>query len=99
VSQDLYWLRQTPNWVWYSFIPYFGGLAIAYAGQKTNIRSWMGWGVGITLAALAVSSSTNLGTLVWIAQIVTAFTLKSAISSKPHPEVYWFLQLRQMPKN
>ncbi|MEG3932650.1 MULTISPECIES: helix-hairpin-helix domain-containing protein [unclassified Microcoleus] len=85
VSQDLYWLRQTPNWVWYSFIPYFGGLAIAYAGQKSNIRSWMGWGVAITLAALAVSSSTNLGTIVWIAQIVTAFSLKKRYLIKTAP--------------
>ncbi|MEG4091993.1 helix-hairpin-helix domain-containing protein, partial [Microcoleus sp. Pol12B4] len=85
MSQDLYWLRQTPNWVWYSFIPYFGGLAIAYAGQKSNIRSWMGWGVAITLAALAVSSSANLGTIVWIAQIVTAFSLKKRYLIKTAP--------------
>jgi DNA uptake protein ComE-like DNA-binding protein len=85
VSQELYWLRQTPNWVWYSFIPYFGGLAIVYAGQKTNIRSWMGWGVCFTLAALALSSSANFGTLVWIAQIVTAFALKKRYLIKTAP--------------
>ena len=83
--QDFYWLRQTPNWVWYSFIPYFGGLALVYAGQKTNIRSWIGWGAGFTLAALAVSSSANFGLIVWIAQIVTAFCLKKRYLIKTAP--------------
>jgi Helix-hairpin-helix motif len=85
VSQDLYWLRQTPNWVWYSFIPGLGGLAICYAGQKSNIRSWIGWGAGFTLAALAVSSSANFGIIVWIAQIVTAFSLKKRYLIKTAP--------------
>jgi DNA uptake protein ComE-like DNA-binding protein len=84
VSQDFYWLRQTPNWVWYSFIPGFGGLAICYAGHKSNIRSWIGWGVGFTLAALALSS-TNFGFIVWIAQIVTAFSLKKRYLIKTAP--------------
>ncbi len=85
MSQDLYWLRQTPSWVWYSFIPYFGGLSICYAGQKINMRSWIGWGAGFTLAAIALSSSANFGTLVWIAQIVTAFTLKKRYLIKTAP--------------
>ncbi|WP_341732496.1 helix-hairpin-helix domain-containing protein [Microcoleus sp. EPA2] len=83
--QDLHWLRQTPKWVWYSFIPYFGGLAIVYAGQKTNIRSWIGWGAGFTLAAVALSASANLGLLVWVAQIVTAFSLKKRYLIKTAP--------------
>jgi DNA uptake protein ComE-like DNA-binding protein len=84
VSQDLYWLRQTPNWVWYSFIPGFGGLAICYAGQKSNIRSWIGWGAGLTLAALALSS-TNFASIIWIAQIVTAFSFKKRYLIKTAP--------------
>jgi DNA uptake protein ComE-like DNA-binding protein len=84
VSQDLYWLRQTPNWVWYSFIPGFGGLAICYAGQKSNIRSWIGWGAGLTVAALALSS-TNFASIIWIAQIVTAFSFKKRYLIKTAP--------------
>jgi DNA uptake protein ComE-like DNA-binding protein len=84
VSQDLYWLRQTPNWVWYSFIPGFGGLAICYAGNKSNIRSWIGWGAGLTLAALALSS-TNFASIIWIAQIVTAFSFKKRYLIKTAP--------------
>jgi DNA uptake protein ComE-like DNA-binding protein len=84
VSQELYWLRQTPNWVWYSFIPGFGGLAICYAGQKSNIRSWIGWGAGLTLAALALSS-TNFASIIWIVQIVTAFSFKKRYLIKTAP--------------
>nr|WP_255699461.1 helix-hairpin-helix domain-containing protein [Tychonema sp. BBK16] len=78
-------MRQTPNWVWYSFVPGFGGLAICYAGHKSNLRSWIGWGAGFTLAALAVSSSANFGLLIWIAQIVTAFSLKKRYLIKTAP--------------
>ncbi|MDQ2100104.1 MAG: helix-hairpin-helix domain-containing protein [Tychonema bourrellyi B0820] len=60
-------------------------MAIVYAGQKTNIRSWIGWGAGFTLAALAVSSSANFGLLIWIAQIVTAFSLKKRYLIKTAP--------------
>ncbi len=84
VSQNLYWLSKTPNWVWFSLIPGFGGLAIAFAGHKSNIRSWIGWGAGITLAALALSS-TNFGYMIWIAQIVTAFSLKRRYLIKTAP--------------
>ncbi|MGL5058350.1 MAG: helix-hairpin-helix domain-containing protein [Microcoleus sp.] len=84
MSQDLYWLRQTPAWVWFSLIPGFGGLAIAYAGHQSQIRSWIGWGAGITLAALALAS-TNLAFPIWIAQIVTAFALKKRYLIKTAP--------------
>ncbi|NJK67679.1 MAG: hypothetical protein HC789_09170 [Microcoleus sp. CSU_2_2] len=84
MSQNLYWLRQTPNWVWYSFIPGFGGLAICYAGHQSNIRSWIGWGAGLTLAALALSS-TNFASIIWIAQIVTAFSFKKRYLIKTAP--------------
>ncbi|MCU0540606.1 MAG: helix-hairpin-helix domain-containing protein [Oscillatoriaceae cyanobacterium Prado104] len=84
MSQDLYWLRQTPNWVWFSLIPGFGGLALVYAGHKSNIRSWIGWGAGITLGALALSS-TNFAFPIWIAQIVIAFSLKRRYLIKTAP--------------
>jgi len=60
-------------------------LAICYAGHQSNIRSWIGWGAGFTLAALAVSSSANFGLIVWIAQIVTAFSLKKRYLIKTAP--------------
>ena len=82
--QDLHWLRQTPMWVWYSFIPGFGGLAICYAGNKSNNRSWIGWGAGFTLAALALSS-TNFASIIWMAQIVTAFSFKKRYLIKTAP--------------
>ncbi len=60
-------------------------MAICYAGHQSNIRSWIGWGAGFTLAALAVSSSANFGLIVWIAQIVTAFSLKKRYLIKTAP--------------
>ncbi|MGB3207871.1 MAG: helix-hairpin-helix domain-containing protein [Crinalium sp.] len=68
-------LQQTPNWVWWSFFPAFGGLAIAWAGYKSNTTNWLLLGAGITTAALALSS-THLALLIWLFQIATAFYLK-----------------------
>ena len=84
MSQNLSLLQQTPKWVWWSFCPWFGGLAIVYAGHKSHTPSWMAWGAGITLAALALSA-TNLTTIVWITQIVIAFTLKKRYLIKTSP--------------
>ncbi|MDF0555956.1 helix-hairpin-helix domain-containing protein [Kamptonema sp. UHCC 0994] len=83
MSQDSLF-QQVPKWVWWSFFPGFGGLAIAYAGQKSNTPSWVAGGVAITIAALALSS-TNLSAIIWLAQIVTAFSLKKRYLIKTSP--------------
>ncbi|MGF1539885.1 MAG: helix-hairpin-helix domain-containing protein [Pleurocapsa sp.] len=67
-------LEKTPNWVWYSFIPTFGGLAITYAGNKTKTSKWVWLGVGFV--ASSVLLSTELIAVIWLAQIGTAFYLK-----------------------
>ena len=72
-SQD--WLEKTPKWVWYSFIPTFGGLAITYAGKKSKTPKWIGYGVGFFTLGI-ILSSTELIAIVWLAQIGTAFYLK-----------------------
>ncbi|HEY9703822.1 MAG TPA: helix-hairpin-helix domain-containing protein [Allocoleopsis sp.] len=66
---------QTPNWIWFSFIPNFGGLAILYAGIKTKTPLWMGVGVGLTIASFSLYS-THLIFPIWVAQIVISFSLK-----------------------
>ncbi|MGE5657897.1 MAG: helix-hairpin-helix domain-containing protein [Actinomycetota bacterium] len=84
MSQNLSWLQQTPQWVWLSFIPGLGGLAIVYAGHKSKTPSWVTGGVALTLVALALSSS-HLAWLIWLAQIVTAFSLKKRYLIKISP--------------
>ncbi|HLO50064.1 MAG TPA: helix-hairpin-helix domain-containing protein [Kamptonema sp.] len=84
MSQNSSWLQQTPKWVWWSFCPGLGGLAIAYAGQKSNTTNWMAWGMGFVVAAFALSS-TNISFIIWIAQIATAFSLKKRYLIKTSP--------------
>lgn len=79
------WLQRTPTWVWWSCFPGFGGLAIAYAGYKSNTSAWIAVGAGLTLGAF-VLSSTNLGLLIWLSQIATAFSLKKRYLLKTYPK-------------
>ena len=79
------WLNQIPQWVWWSCLPGFGGLAIVYAGYKSNTSHWIALGAGITLGALAFSS-TNLAFLIWISQIVISFSLKKTYLIKTSPK-------------
>lgn len=85
MTQNSLWLKQIPRWVWWSFFPGFGGLAIAYAGYKSQTRNWIAWGVGLTVLALASSSLTQVAGWVWIAQIVVAFALKKRYLIKTAP--------------
>ncbi len=68
-------LEKTPQWIWYSFIPTFGGLAITYAGNKTKTSKWIWSGVGFVALSILLSS-TELIAIIWLAQIGTAFYLK-----------------------
>lgn len=84
MSQQRSQLQQIPNWVWWSFVPGFGGLAITYAGYKSDTPNWMVWGASMTVAAL-VLSSTNVPLLLWLAQIIMAFSLKKRYLIKTSP--------------
>ncbi len=68
-------LTKIPNWVWFSFIPIFGGLSLVYAGNKAKTRSWIWLGLGITGIGCLLSY-TEIFPLVWIFQIGTSFYLK-----------------------
>ena len=78
------WFDQTPQWVWCSFIPVIGGGAIAYAGVKADSKVWLGVGAGFVAAAI-IFYSTPIFTLVWIAQVATAFALKREYLIKTYP--------------
>jgi DNA uptake protein ComE-like DNA-binding protein len=83
------WFDQTPTWVWWSCFPVFGGGAIAYAGVKSGSNIWIGVGAGFVSAAIIISSSPYLSsftTIVWIAQIATAFALKREYLTKTYPK-------------
>lgn len=81
MSKDPLFLEKTPNWVWYSMIPGLGGLAIAYAGKKTNTTSWIVIGLGMTGFALFIAE-TSLMLPIWVAQIGLAFYLKKIFLDK-----------------
>jgi DNA uptake protein ComE-like DNA-binding protein len=85
MSNSPNWLQTTPQWVWLSLIPTFGGLAIAYAGRKTNTNAWIALGLGTTTAAI-VLYSTPLGSLVWLFQVGTALFLKKRYLLKTLPK-------------
>lgn len=85
MSQDSSWFQQTPKWVWWSLFPAFGGLAIAYAGKKTNTQAWMYLGLGVTVAAVVLSQS-SLTVPIWLAQIGIAFYLKKPFLLKTYPK-------------
>jgi len=83
------WFDQTPQWVWWSFFPALGGGAIAYAGVKSGSNIWIGVGAGFVAGAIIFSSTpvlSNFLTIIWIAQIATAFALKREYLAKTYPK-------------
>ncbi|PZO41110.1 MAG: hypothetical protein DCF19_10225 [Pseudanabaena frigida] len=83
------WFDQTPQWVWWSFFPVLGGGAIAYAGVKCGSNIWIGIGAGFVATAIVLPSLPVLAsftTLVWIAQVATAFALKREYLTKTYPK-------------
>lgn len=92
------WFDQTPKWVWWSFLPALGGGAIAYAGVKSGSNIWIGVGAGFVAGAIifpSVPVLSNFATLIWIAQIATAFALKRDYLVKTYPK---HLPLPEDPK-
>lgn len=77
-------INRIPNWVWWSFFPTFGGLALVYAGHKSKTPSWIALGLGITTAALILSSY-NVSAFIWLLQIGIAFSLKKTFLLKTLP--------------
>jgi hypothetical protein len=86
---ELNWFQRTPKWVWWSFFPVFGGLAIAYAGKKSNTKSWIAIGIGLTTVSFIFSGWEFLEDvfipILWGAQIGTAFFLKQSYLIKTYP--------------
>lgn len=79
------WFDQTPQWVWLSCVPFIGGGAIAYAGVKCGSKIWIGIGAGFVAAAIALPSS-SFWSLLWFAQVGTAFALKREYLTKIYPK-------------
>ena len=79
------WFDQIPAWVWWSCFPALGGGAIAYAGVKSGSNIWIGVGTGFVAIAIIFSSS-SFATLIWTAQIATAFALKREYLTKTYPK-------------
>ncbi len=79
------WFDQTPQWVWLSCIPFIGGGAIAYAGVKCGSKIWIGIGAAFVAATIVLPSS-SFWSLLWFAQIGTAFALKREYLTKTYPK-------------
>ncbi|MDJ0744822.1 MAG: helix-hairpin-helix domain-containing protein [Xenococcaceae cyanobacterium MO_167.B27] len=69
------WIDETPQWIWWSFLPVLGGLAIAYAGNKSKTSSWRYYGLALFGLGL-ILASTDLAIIVWLAQIGTSFAIR-----------------------
>lgn len=79
------WFKQIPKWVWWSAVPGFGGLAIAFAGEKTKNNSWIALGLTLTLLALLVTE-TPWFVPIWLTQIGLAFYLRKPFLLKTYPQ-------------
>lgn len=79
------WLNQIPQWVWWSALPVFGGLAIASAGHKSKTSSWKYWGVALFGLGLALAS-TRLAIIIWLLQVGTAFAIRKKYLVKVAPK-------------
>jgi DNA uptake protein ComE-like DNA-binding protein len=83
---EINWFQKTPKWFWWSFFPVLGGLAIAYAGQKSNTKVWIAIGIGLTAVSLVLSEVQDAFlTLLWFAQIGTALAIKQSYLIKTYP--------------
>jgi DNA uptake protein ComE-like DNA-binding protein len=79
--------QTTPTWVWLSFIPLFGALAIVSAGHKSKTPNWIYLGLGVSVTAL-ITLSTSYAVLVWLFQIAASFYIKTAFLSKTRPQIH-----------
>lgn len=88
-DSSLSWFEQKPQWLWWSLLPVLGGLAIAYAGHKTNTKSWLVLGGSIAAASLILLSNSILAVPlwpIWLAQVGLAFYLKKSFLVKTYPK-------------
>ncbi len=67
--------NHSPKWFWFAFLPFFGGLAIAYVGNKFKNNNLIGLGVTSVIMSFILGYS-EVVLLIWLAQIGTAFYLK-----------------------
>ena len=69
------WIDETPKWVWWSFLPVVGGLAITYAGNKSKTPNWKYYGLTLFGLGLILAYS-ELAIIIWLAQILTSLTIR-----------------------
>jgi DNA uptake protein ComE-like DNA-binding protein len=81
------WFRTTPQWVYYSFVPFLGGGSLIWAGIKAKVYAWLGIGIGLIVGSFVISNTplADLFWLIWGGQIVTAFALKQEFLVRTYP--------------
>jgi len=81
------WFDKNPPWLWWSFLPIFGGISIVYAGWKTKTNSWLYIGSGLTFSSIILSSAIpTLVNLIWISQVIIAFKIMENYLIKTAPK-------------
>ncbi|WP_017293871.1 helix-hairpin-helix domain-containing protein [Geminocystis herdmanii] len=81
------WFNKNPPWLWWSFLPIFGGVSLVYAGWKSKTNSWLFLGGGLTFVCLLFSSLLPSSVyLFWLAQIIIAFQIKQTYLIKTAPK-------------
>ncbi len=81
------WFDKNPQWLWWSFLPIFGGISLVYAGWKAKTNSWLFIGGGLTLGSILLSSLIPSSVyLIWISQIFIAFKIKPNYLIKTAPK-------------
>jgi Helix-hairpin-helix motif len=78
-------LKKTPKWVWWSFFPGLGGLAIMYAGFKAKTPLWIAWGTSLCLLSFAFNNWLGISWVILIGQVILAFSLKKEYNVKISP--------------
>lgn len=78
-------LKKTPKWVWWSFFPGLGGLAIVYAGFKAKTPLWIALGTSLCLLSFTFNNWLGISWVILISQVILAFSLKKEYNVKISP--------------
>lgn len=80
------WFKQIPKWVWWSAVPVAGGLAIAFAGEKTKTNSWIALGLMLAGSGLLLLTQPAWIVSICLMQIGLAFYLRKPFLIKTYPK-------------
>ncbi len=81
------WFTRFPVWIWFSFIPIYGGASLIYAGWKARTNLWIKIGAGFLLGGWFFAWIFPHGIIFLLAgQIYYAFKFKQQYLVKTAPK-------------